>query len=102
MDKLVNGQTNVKVWYENAYPTDDWAIKNFNPGINFQDVYVCLLLKGDIYAFLGACDSIVRERVFTELAELMDVDYSVIYNQWMKAENPLGLNLYHDLSKLSF
>ena len=98
----INGQTNVRKWYKETYPTDDWAIRNLNPGITFQDVYVCLLMKADIYALLGAGDSIVRERVFSELAELMGVDYSVVYNQWLKAENPLGLQLYHDLSKLTF
>lgn len=101
-DLQVNGQTNVRKWYKEAYPTDEWAFQNLNPGITFQDVYVCLLMKADIYAFLGAGDSIVRERVFTELAELMGVDYSVVYNQWMQSENPLGLKLYHDMSKLTF
>lgn len=97
-----DGQTNIKQWYEQAYSTDDWGISNLNPGITFQDLYICLLQKADVYAFLGAGDSLVRERVFEKLAELMDVDYSVIYNQWMLAENPLGLQLYHDLSQLSF
>ena len=98
----INGQTNVRDWYNEAYPTDDWAVKNMNHGITFQDVYVCLLLKGDFYAFIGADDSIVRERVFQELADLMKTDYSTIYDQWLSAENPLDLKLYSDLSKLSF
>lgn len=98
----IDGQTYVKQWYEEAYPTDDWAIRNLNPGITFQDVYVGLLLQAPIYPLLGAGDSIVRERVFTALADLMGVDYSVVYNQWMKAEDPLGMKLYYDMSKLSF
>ena len=97
-----NGQTKVKDWYRDCYSTDQWGIDNLNPGITFQDVYVCLLQKADVYALLGAGDSIVRERVFQELADLMIVDYSVVYDQWLLAENPLGLELYHDLWKLSF
>lgn len=98
----INGQTNVKEWYKATFPHDDWGIENFNPGITFLDVYNCLYLKGDIYALLGAGDSIVRERVFDALATLMDCDYEIIYFQWLKAEMPHGSTLYYDMSKLHF
>ena len=97
-----NGQTKVIDWYKEKFHTDDWAIENLNKGITFFDVYNCLYLKGDVYALLGASDSIVRERVFDELATLMDCSYDIIYFQWLKAEMPHGSTLYYDMTKLHF
>lgn len=98
-----NGQTYVLQWYKETYPTDEWAIRNFNPGVTFQDVFECLQVGYDIYALLGAGDSIVRERVFTELATLMDCDYEHIYYQWRDyGKRPLDGVMYRDMSKLRF
>ena len=70
---------------------------------HIQDVFECLEIGGNIYALLGAGESIVRERVFTELATLMDCDYEHIYYQWRDyGKNPLDGKLYHDMSKLRF
>jgi hypothetical protein len=38
-----------------------------------------------VYEALGVCDSLVRERVFGELAKIMNVDYDCIYEQWLKS-----------------
>lgn len=50
----------------------------------FYDLFECLDHHRDVYAdCLGAVDSIVRERLFVKLAEIMKVDYDYIYNQWL-------------------
>ena len=98
-----DGQTKVFDWYKEKYPNDDWAIENLNRGITFQDVFECLQVGYDIYALLGAGDSIVRERVFTELATLMDCDYEHIYYQWLDyGQKPLDGVMYRDMTKLRF
>lgn len=98
-----NGQSKVYRWYRVAFPNDDWGNDMMNKGITFQDVFECLQVGGNIYALLGAGDSIVREHVFDALATMMEVDYSVVYHQWLDHEKkPLGGQLWHDMSKLKF
>jgi hypothetical protein len=36
-----------------------------------------------VYDVLGVDDSLVRERVFGKLSEIMNVDYAVIYKKWL-------------------
>lgn len=99
----VHGQTKVADYYKQAFPHDDWGNEMMNKGITFQDVFECLQIGGNIYALLGAGDSVVRERVFDALATLMEVSYDVIYYQWLNYEKrPLGGQLWHDMSKLRF
>ena len=98
-----DGQSLVSVWYQEKFPHDEWGNAMINKGITFQDVFECLQIGGNIYAFLGAGDSIVRERVFDALATLMEVPYEVVYYQWLNHEKkPLDGKLYHDLCFLRF
>ena len=77
---------NVKIrdWYMAAYPTD-----NLGPSIDPEATFIGLFetLDGyqDVYRYLGEGDSIIRERCFSKLAEIMDVDYNYIYEQWLRA-----------------
>lgn len=100
--KNVNGLTKVADWYCEAYPDDEWGNEMLNKGIIFQDVWEALEVGYNIYAVLGAGDSIVRERVFEALAKLMNVDYEVVYQQWLKEKAPCGMTLHEDLTKLHF
>lgn len=75
--------TLVKEWYQEMYPTDDLG-ERINDDITFYDVFECLDNYGNIYDFLGVGDSVVRERVFNELAQIMGVDYDYIYEQWLR------------------
>jgi hypothetical protein len=98
-----NGQSKVSDWYAVAYPDDKWGNQMMNKGIIFQDVFECLQVGFNIYALLGAGDSIVRERVFAALATLMGCDYEHIYYQWLNHEKkPLRGKLWSDMSKLRF
>ena len=99
----VDGLTKVKDWYCERFPHDEWGCENMNPGIIFQDVFEGLQVGMNIYALLGAGDSVVRERVFDQLATLMGVSYDVVYYQWLNHEKkPLGNTLCRDMSKLRF
>ena len=75
----MTNQMNVKVndWYRNTYPTDNaWLDENFI----FQDLFSILLNGKDIYQYID--DSVVRERCFTKLAEIIGQNYDYIYRLW--------------------
>lgn len=75
--------TRIKEWYMNTYPTDDLGA-DINPNITFYDMFVVLDTYKDVYEALNVGDSLIRERVFSELAKIMDVDYDYIYQQWLR------------------
>ena len=98
-----NGQSYVSMWYAEAFPHDEWGCAMLNKGITFQDVFNCLQVGADFYAFIGAGDSVVRERIFDALATLMGVGYEYIYYQWLNhAKEPITREICTDLSKLRF
>lgn len=71
----------IKEWYVREYPTDDLGA-NLNSEITFEDLFVAIETNEDVYEVLNVRDSIVRERVFGELARIMDVSYDYIYDSW--------------------
>lgn len=75
--------TKIREWYMKEYPTDELGIE-INKDITFEDMFIVLDTYGDVYEALNVGDSIIRERVFSELADLMEVDYDYIYYQWLK------------------
>ena len=84
--------TEIKNWYLDNYPEDDLGFEIGNsvgkPDIDFQEL-LDALDDGDketVYSCY-ADDSVVRERVFAELAELLNVSYDTIYDKWMKVMN---------------
>lgn len=76
----------VKRWYEQTFPTDTEVAQDIRPDATFLGCLRCLDDYGDIYLYLmgNNGDSIVRERVFAKLADIMGEDYDYIYDQWMK------------------
>lgn len=74
----------IKKWYLENYANDTMG-KELKAGVTFNDLFYALDRYKDIYETLGDIDSLVRERVFQKLAELMEVDYDYIYDQWLLA-----------------
>lgn len=78
---------NIKEWYIKTYPTDSLG-NELKDTTTFQDLFEVLDSYQDVYGALFKnkmeADSIIRERVFKELANIMDVDYGYIYDQWLK------------------
>jgi molybdopterin converting factor small subunit len=70
---------NIKNWYESEFTTDELG-KEINPNATFEELKDNL---PNVYDYLDLEDSIVRERVFTELAEIMNVHNDVIYHKWL-------------------
>lgn len=69
-----------------TFPTDKAGSQDIRPSATFLGCLRCLDDFGDIYLYLmgNKGDSIVRERVFAKLADILGVDYGYIYDQWMK------------------
>ena len=68
-------------WYTATFPEDNLGYE-LPFSLTFQDV-VDAIPQGKVYEVLGVDDSIVRERVFEELADMLGVGYGVIYDAWI-------------------
>jgi hypothetical protein len=78
-------QSEIKTWYLTTYSDDKQGV-NIKWTITFEQAYNCLKSKEDFYEFIGITDSVIRERIFEKIAELYEIDYSVVYNQWLLPE----------------
>jgi hypothetical protein len=78
-----NIHSSVLWWYVFNYPGDEmgWDIL---PHVTFQMVWDALQSGVCVYATMGAGDSVVRERVFARLSEILDVEYEHVYNTWLQ------------------
>lgn len=76
----------VKSWYNETFPDDELG-NEINPDITFYDMFRALDTYKDIYALLGVDDSVVRERVFYELDELLEAPKGYCYEQWLLSAN---------------
>jgi hypothetical protein len=75
--------TCVRSWYISTFPNDELGVElNW---ITFGELSKVLDERKDVYAALGVGDSLVRERVFQKLAEIMNVEYRYVYEQWLKS-----------------
>jgi hypothetical protein len=73
---------NVRDWYMDKYSDDELA-QEINPKITFNDIREIIDAKKDIYDFLNVADSLIRQRIFAELANLLGVRYEVVYEAWL-------------------
>lgn len=72
-------------WYMATYPSDNLG-KDIPVGLTFWDLVAAMNLGADVYCFLGdAADSLVRERIFGRIADIMGCDCDVVYNTWLGA-----------------
>jgi len=77
---------NIKEWYEEAFPTDKLG-KEINETASFEGFADCLDEGENIYEYIGVADSVIRERIFEKLAEIVGVNYEVIYQEWLVGGN---------------
>jgi hypothetical protein len=74
----------IREFYVKNYPTDDMG-NGINPKATFAGLLNQLIVGGDVYEYLWAYDSIIRERCFEKLAEELEVSYEYVYNLWLEA-----------------
>jgi len=77
-------ERNIRDWYHGAYENDSIYL-DINPDGTFQHVIDALLSNnpGDNVYLWTADDTVVRERVFMELSEMLGTDYDLFYNCWL-------------------
>lgn len=99
--------SSVKEWYCEAYPTDpigpdlpdtiaevkgDFFQHDIQEDtsladepVKFSDYMLVMENGGDVYDLMGEgnADSLVRERIFEELADILETDEDEIYNLWL-------------------
>lgn len=81
-------ETIVREWYHKSYKTDpEWKSLEI---FTFMDVFNLL----DNYYEPNFGDSIIRERIFSQLADIMEVDYSYVYDQWMNTTKVVNMTKY--------
>lgn len=72
---------NIKKWYISTFPEDKKEGAKINDSADFREIDYAEIRN--IYDYLGDIDSIVRERVFQKLAELVGATYQEIYDIWL-------------------
>ena len=75
-------EKNVREWYTETYPTDELGGR-IREGLTWADLFERMRNREEVYDIIDVGDSIVRERVFGHLAELLCVPYDVVYNLWL-------------------
>jgi len=74
---------NIKEFYLNTYPTDELGVELIETATFVGLLDVLHNNTTDVYDYIGVGDSIVRERVFARLAEILEMPYDYIYNLWL-------------------
>ena len=74
-------QENVRAWYMSEYPDDDMG-KDIHEFLTFGQMLGAMLEGNEVYDVIGVVDSVIRERIFERLAELMQCHYDTVYNIW--------------------
>lgn len=77
---------NVRKWYCDTFPDDDaWDL--IPAGLTFSRLIAAFLSrrktavqKSIIHSW---ADSVIRERSFQEIADRLNVDYDLIYREWL-------------------
>jgi hypothetical protein len=86
---VTDGDQKIKDFYVDKYPMDELGIE-INEKSTFDGLYKVLDNEGDVYHYIGVTDSLVRERLFDKLSQLMGVDYDVIYDKWLSSDYAKG------------
>jgi len=73
---------NIKQFYLDNYPTDELGVE-LKDDTTFTGLLNELFTKNDIYGYIGVGDSIIRERLFMELSEILSCSYDYVYDLWL-------------------
>ena len=73
---------NIKEFYLNEYPTDELG-SELKENITFSGLLNNLFTENNIYDYIGVGDSIIRERLFSQLSIQLNKEYDYVYNLWL-------------------
>lgn len=74
----------IREWYTDAYYHDGVGMDIF-PNVTFMDIVKALNERKNVYIF-GVDDSLIRERIFEEIAARLGIKYDDIYDLWLADE----------------
>lgn len=77
-------ESDVAVWYASEFPSDDLK-ENLVKGVSFQKMFD-MVGTTEFKNIIGEDDSVVRQRCFEKISELMGIDYNVIYDKWLNID----------------
>ena len=72
----------VRTWYKDHYPDDPMG-DDIEGRLKWADVLERMRQGEGFYDIIGVGDSVIRERCFEHLAQMMGVPYEVIYRIWL-------------------
>lgn len=75
-------RTSLREYYIQEFPEDRLGT-SIDPSATFLGLFDALDNYEDVYDYIGVDDSLVRERLFVGLAQVMDVNYEYVYDQWL-------------------
>ena len=73
-------EENIRLWYRKNFPTDDLGEELADA--SFKDL-LAAVAGNKVYETMGVGDSLVRERLFDKLSQLLGKPYSFIYDMWL-------------------
>lgn len=90
---MLNLKDNIKETYHKLFETDElW--EELKDELTFEDLLNSLQKGEDVYDTIGIGDSIVRERLFNILLDILqkdyDIEYDDIYYCWLN-QKPMSL-----------
>ena len=83
MRKNEEARVSIRDYYMETYPTDELGPELKD--ITFADFFGGLVMRQDIYNWMGVADSLIRERLFSKLADILEKDYDHVYDLWLSA-----------------
>lgn len=86
MHYFIKEDMRISRFYLEEYPDDTYIQSDFNQDATMLGLMLVLDAGKDVYTYIGIYDSVVRERCFGKLAELLGVSYMEVYNKWSKLE----------------
>lgn len=90
MAKIIKGKkfnvlSKVKDAYTHVHKEDSLG-EYLNPKITFVELLAAIKNGKDFYDLIGVSDSVIRERVFVQMALLFGLKYDDIYEIWLNNE----------------
>ncbi|MFO7970065.1 MAG: hypothetical protein R6U15_08170 [Candidatus Izemoplasmatales bacterium] len=73
----------IKEFYLEKFPTDDLGLE-LNENATFKGLFQTLVRGNNVYDYFEVGDSLIRERLFEELARQINKSYDFIYLLWLK------------------
>jgi hypothetical protein len=74
----------IREFYLNTYSTDELGIE-LDEKATFAGLVTELFGGHDVYDYIGVGDSLVRERLFTELSKQLNKPYDFVYKMWLNS-----------------